>query len=487
MKKEILTIQNLAIGINDPLIEAISIGIFQGEKIGIIGPNGSGKTTLLRTLAGELDSLKGLFRVQGKIFFVPQLKTNNNELLSGGEQSKKLLREALKSQSEVVLLDEPTNHLDLGSKKELVKNIQQFKGVVICVSHDLWFLQQITNRLLIIEQGIIRSFTGSYREYQQELERNKQAHLRKKEVIFKAQRKLEHVRDKQQKVASRSEKNARKAKFDHSESRMAISNKKNAIEKISARNKKVFDEKKQDLETSLQTLQEKKRKKVSGSIVAPERKGTIIRISHANLLVRDTCIARDIDMTLVSGERMGLLGNNGSGKSSLVKAMLGQNYFRLDPVASIHPHMRIEYLDQHYGLINPEKSVTENVLGFSDADRERAHQHLSHFLFDDPLLLTKKAKWLSGGMLARLAFVMLTISPIDLLILDEPTNNLDQETVQEIIEILNDYQGAMLVISHDVDFLEKIHITKTGVMGKTFKMYQISSEASVGDLITKVL
>jgi ATPase subunit of ABC transporter with duplicated ATPase domains len=132
---------------------------------------------------------------------------------------------------------------------------------------------------------------------------------------------------------------------------------------------------------------------------------------------------------------------------------LKQVGFDLVPSAKINGRMRIEYLDQHYGLIDKEKSILDNVLDFSSVDRERAHQHLSHFLFDDSVLLNKKAKMLSGGMLARLAFVMLTIFPIDLLILDEPTNNLDQETISEIVAILNEYKGALLVISHDIGFL----------------------------------
>ncbi len=472
MKKEILNLHNVAVGISESLIEGVTLGVFQGDHIGIIGSNGSGKTTLLRSLAGEVEFLDGSFHAKGKVVLVPQLKTGDEQGMSGGEQSKKILTEALAKESDVLLLDEPTNHLDITAKKDLVKTLKEFKGVIICVSHDVWFLNQITNKLLIVENNTLRSFTGSYQEYQTELELQKGAQLRKREVVLKEQRKLEHDIKKQQQRKSRSEKSAHQAKFDRSESRMAIANKKTKIEKVSAKNKKMFDEKKEKITMSLETLEDRKRKKVSGSIIAPENKGTVVRITDASLLVGERIITQGISFSVQFGERMVLLGSNGSGKSSLIKALLEQKGFTLMPSAVISGRMRIEYLDQHYGLIDKEKSVLDNVLDFSNVDRERAHQHLSHFLFDDPVLVTKKAKMLSGGMLARLAFVMLTASPIDLLILDEPTNNLDQETITEIIELLNEYQGALLVISHDISFLEQVHITKVGVMDKVFKTYK---------------
>jgi len=170
MKKEILNLHNSTVGISEALIEGVTLGIFQGDHIGIVGPNGSGKTTLLRSLAGEIELLDGSFHAKGKVILVPQLKTNDEQEMSGGEQSKKILAEALEKNPEVLLLDEPTNHLDITAKKDLVKILREFKGIIICVSHDIWFLNQITNRLLIFEKSTLRSFKGSYEEYQQELE-----------------------------------------------------------------------------------------------------------------------------------------------------------------------------------------------------------------------------------------------------------------------------------------------------------------------------
>jgi ATPase subunit of ABC transporter with duplicated ATPase domains len=476
MKKEILSLHNASVGIHESLIQGITLGIFQGDRIGIIGLNGSGKTTLLRSLSGEVDFLEGSYHHKGKILLVSQLKTSNQAELSGGEQSKKYIQEAINTQPDILLLDEPTNHLDINSKKDLVEKLKDFPGVIICVSHDTWFLNQITNKLLIIKNESVQTFTGSYEDYKEYLKLNEDSELRKKEVVLKEQRKLEKDITKQQQRKSRAIKSAHEAKFDRSMSRMAISNKSTKIEKVSAKNKKIVDFKRGKIEEKLESFDQGVRKKVSGTINAQKNKGSILRIVNANLSVSGKFISKEISATISSGERVALLGNNGSGKSSLAKAVLKQENFVLNPIAIINGRMRVEYLDQYYGLIDKEKSVLDNVLDFSGVDRERAHQHLSHFLFDDPALLNKKAKILSGGMLARLAFVMLTIFPIDLLILDEPTNNLDQNTVLEIIDIINEYQGALLVISHDIGFLTAINIEKVWEMGKFFKTREMGQD-----------
>lgn len=487
MKKELIHIHNGSVGTHDVLIEKINLGILEGDRIGVIGANGSGKTTFLKSVAHEIDFLEGDLHTKGKIVYVPQLKTNSGTILSGGEQSKKLIQETLDQNPDILLLDEPTNHLDIHAKKKLITDLNNFKGVIICVSHDTWFLNQITNRLLIVENGHMRSFTGSYEEYQSEVLKNKDAQSRRREVVLKEKRKLENDIQHQQQRKSQSEKSAHRAKFDRSESRMAIANKKTKIEKVSAKNKKMFDEKKEQIDKSLTALDDKKRKKVSGSILAPHNKGIILRIDNADLVVAKKIFSQEISLTIETGKRIAIIGNNGSGKSSLVKAILGIKDYLLNPQAKINKRMRIEYLDQHYGLIDKEKSVLDNVVYFSNVDHERAYQHLSHFLFDDRIIIDQKAKILSGGMLARLAFVMLTITPIDLLILDEPTNNLDQDTITEIIDSINEYEGALLVISHDISFLERIKITQVVVMAERFKIHELSQEKTLDEIIEQSL
>ena len=173
------------------------------------------------------------------------------------------------------------------------------------------------------------------------------------------------------------------------------------------------------------------------------------------------------------GDRVAVMGKNGSGKSALMKAILGQSDYLLEPKPYKNPSLRFEYLDQHYSIIDLNKSVLDNAVEFSGEQVERVRQHLSHFLFGDSLEVLKKAKDLSGGMLARLAFVMLTIAPIDLLILDEPTNNLDMETIEAIKDLLLEYKGGLIVISHDLAFIERLNIQKFYSVDKTLKQVSL--------------
>ncbi|WP_016872718.1 ATP-binding cassette domain-containing protein [Chlorogloeopsis fritschii PCC 9212] len=159
---------------------------------------------------------------------------------------------------------------------------------------------------------------------------------------------------------------------------------------------------------------------------------------------------------------MAIAGANGSGKSSLAKAILDSSeeaFFESGEVL-LSPTMKAVYLDQTYALINREKTILENMQAAnSNLNYQLLRQQLGHFLFkyDD---VNKSASVLSGGELARLALAIISISEIDLLILDEPTNNLDIETVEQVVEGINEYQGALWVISHDLDFLSRINITK---------------------------
>lgn len=508
LHKQILTTHNLSIGIHDCLISQINTGIFQGDRIGIIGTNGSGKTTLLKTLAGKEDPFAGSFQSKGSLYEVVQYEHRDSDdyqetleqyvyrhglqpqqvvhfieknfhhtlvletklaTFSGGQQTMVHLAMAFLSSPDILLLDEPTNHLDTFSKKELVKMVHTFPGAILCVSHDIWFLNQISQQLWIIQEGALRFFKGSFQDYQEELSLNEQSRKRKLEVLKKEELKLQRAQVREGARAQRSEQAGKKHVQDRSTGRGAQGFFKEKAEKRKAQREKVLETKEESLLQLRDTLTRPTLKKVSGSILTHETKGGLFHVHDASLLIYDKKIISHISLNLQKGERVALVGRNGSGKSSLVKAILGRDHFIFDQKVFRNPSLRFEYLDQHYGLIDPEKSILENVIHFSGISEERVRQHLSHFLFSDSREILKKARQLSGGMLARLAFVMITITPIDLLILDEPTNNLDIETIAALKDLLLEYRGGLLVISHDQDFLDGINIQKIYEVGDTLK------------------
>jgi ATPase subunit of ABC transporter with duplicated ATPase domains len=512
MHKQIVTAQGLSIGIDHELVSNIKISVFSDDCIGIVGPNGSGKTTLLKTIAGIEESFGGSFAMHGTCYYVPQISHSKewgdstvgtyahscNVLvesvieflytkfkilyhkdwimseLSGGQQSLVVLACGFLKSPDILLLDEPTNHLDGDSKKMLVYQIKNFSGAVICVSHDVWFLNQITNHLWVISEGNIRTFSGSYHEYQEELARNQASRERRLEVAQKEKRKIDRARKQEEIRAARSKREGKKQKFDRSMSRMEIGTKKIGAENTAGKNKKKLDEADERMIEKIKSLSVQKRKSVSGTIATTSGGSGLARVRNAQLFVGGKELLHDISFDIQKGDRIAITGRNGSGKSALVKAILNMPGYILDPKPYINTNLRFEYLDQHYSIVDPEKTVIDNVVDFSGVQVERARQHLSHFLFDDSRNVLKKARELSGGMLARLAFVMLTIAPIDLLILDEPTNNLDIETITAIKELLLEYHGGLIVISHDIDFLDGIDIQKTYVVDKTLKLKSLN-------------
>lgn len=498
MQKQILTTHNLTVGIHDDLIAGIRLGVFSRDRIGIIGSNGSGKTLLLKTLSGEHEPLGGTYQLQGSVYYVAQVhgvagwagmtvldyvqscgldfavvdrfiqekfgrsydSNRKMSLLSGGQQALVVLACGFLKKPSLLLLDEPTNHLDQATKQILVKLIQDFPGAIICVSHDVWFLKEITQSLWIIQNGAIRAFTGSYTQYQDELLKNEESRDRKREVVQKEKKKLEHARDQEQVRAARSKREGKKQQADRSLARGEVGAKKMKAERVAGRNKKQLDDREEIISEKLEQLTNKKKKKVSGSIVTSDVRGSLLHIHEAALSVAGHRLIDKIDLDMQKGDRIVISGNNGTGKSALVKALLGKPGYVLDPMPYKNSAFRFEYLDQQYSIIDPEKSVLENAVSFSGEQTERVRQHLTHFLFGDSLEVLKKAKNLSGGMLARLAFVMLTMAPIDLLILDEPTNNLDIETIEQIQELLQEYRGGLIVISHDRNFVQELGIQR---------------------------
>lgn len=483
---------------NTYLLENISLSLAQGDHIGLVGCNGSGKSTLLKLLAGQLKPKTGTIKTTGSIYYLPQIDTLNSSALnttildwisifsdqwwqittlledkfttelnlaqsigslSGGELTKLWLAIAFWKQPDILLLDEPTNHLDLTALEQLRITLQAFTGAFVIVSHKPFFLNQVVNTIWEITSTKLKIYGGNYSFYRSQKETEHQAALRAHEVARKGLKRAKNSALQEQQRAAQSRQQGGKradslppiiagAWKRKAENTAGIAKQKHeaAVEKATD---KVTETKIKTTKTTRIQLEE-----------SSQKHRNLIDIQGANLKVKERLLIENIHLHISSGDRIVIAGANGSGKSSLVKAILGMKPSPavLEGEIARSSAMKVVYLDQTYELVQRNQTVLENMqLANPDLDYQLIRQQLGHFLFfnDD---VYKPASVLSGGELARLAIAMISISKIDWLILDEPTNNLDLETVNHIVDSLKVFHGALLVISHDLDFLGRIEI-----------------------------
>lgn len=496
--KQAIIISNADIGYSKTLIEKFSGSLNIGDKIGILAPNGTGKTCLLQTLNGNIELLSGSLNIHGSLFLISQvlqipediknttieqflsiqkltisqiniflqknfqksLKNTYLKNISGGEFTMLQIAMSFLINPDILLLDEPTNHLDFSARKVLLKLLKNFKGSIIFVSHDIWFLDNLANKLWIIENNLIRNFQGTYNKYKKENQLKIEGIERQKESLRKKVHKLNQSINRENTRQARSVAEGKKQSHDRSMSASERGFFTDKASDVAGKNSKKLLALFEKTKENLQQMNISKRKSLRASIITDSKKKNVYALNLCSLYINKSCLIQDIIVDQQVGDRYILFGKNGSGKSSFVKALLGIEPYHFEPKAKINSSTKIVYFDQQYNAINPEKTVLENAQLYSNVSREDLRKHLGQYLFFTEQDINQKAKNLSGGMLARLACAMITISPIDLLILDEPTNNLDIETIQELILALSQYNGALLVISHDIDFVKKLEPNK---------------------------
>ncbi|QHG15216.1 ribosomal protection-like ABC-F family protein [Nostoc sp. ATCC 53789] len=505
-KKSILLAENLAyeLSLDRTLFQKIQVSIEAGDRIALVGRNGIGKSTLLKILAGQIRPSIGSIWRNGVVYYLPQISTIRQKItaetvldflisvsdewwkieeilqtqfdtninlylpinnLSGGELTKLFLAIGLSQQPNLLLLDEPTNHMDLQSLENLRQFVQNFTGAFVIVSHKPFFLDQVIDVTWELTPDALKVYGGNFSQYREQKQIELEAALRSHEIARKELKLTQTTAMQEQQRAAQSKHNGRAKFLNGSIDRMAAgliktkaevstgTAKKKHEAAVAKANQKVAETKVKTTKVTSIQLEEKNQKRRN-----------LINIQGANLRVSERLLIQNIQLHVSSGDRIAIIGANGSGKSSLVKAILGienQTVVLDSGEVLLAPAMKAVYLDQSYELINRKYTILENMQAANaNLSYQLLRQQLGHFLFkyDD---VHKSASVLSGGELARLAIAMISISEIDLLILDEPTNNLDIETVEQMVVGINDYQGAIWVISHDLDFLSQINITQS--------------------------
>lgn len=345
--------------------------------------------------------------------------------LSGGWLRKLALARALVKQPDVLLLDEPTNHLDIDAIQWLETFLKEFTGAIVFISHDRAFIRSLATRIIDLDRGNLVSFEGSYEYYLEEKQRLLEVEeqqnalfdkkLAQEEVWIRQGIKARRTRNEGRVRALKSLRNERSARID------APKNAKMTIQSGDKSAKKVFE---------------------------------TINISYS---IPGRTLVSDFDALVARGDRIALVGPNGVGKSTLIKLMMGD----IEPdsgVVKIGENLKVAYFDQHRLALDEEQSVQDNVAeGKQEVEFNGGTRHVLSYLQDflfPPERSRTPVKALSGGEKNRLLLAKLFVRPSNLLILDEPTNDLDVETLELLEELVANYEGTVLLVSHDREFID---------------------------------
>jgi ATP-binding cassette subfamily F protein uup len=463
----LLNVHNLTLDFGDGvLFDEIDLTVKEKERIALIGRNGSGKSTLLKIFAGEVEPDRGDIAIAKgvKISYLPQeiptfshervadvlfsgsgqeehgdsnivslLKLSPEERmshLSAGAKRRVLLGKALAADPDILLLDEPTNHMDIESILLLEKILQGFRKTVIMVSHDRMLVKRFARRIIDLDRGRLGSWDCDYETY-----------LKRKEEALHAE--AEGWRKFDKKLAEEEAwiRQGIKARRTRNEGRVK--------ELIDMRRQRSIRR-----ELTGNVKMEAQEAHISGKLVAEIKN---IEFSYQP----DKPIVNDFSTTIMRGDRVGIVGNNGAGKSTLLNVILGE----LQPDAGnirLGTNLDIAYYDQLRNTLDEEKSVVDNIVMGEGTDtvmingrRKHVIGYLQDFLFS-PVRSRCKVKVLSGGEKNRLLLARLFTLPFNLLVLDEPTNDLDVETLELLEELLLNYKGTLLMVSHDREFLNNV-------------------------------
>ena len=427
---------SLAFG-GPPVLDRVSLSVSRGLRAALTGRNGEGKSTLMKVIAGMREADSGeIVRAPGlKVAYVGQ-DVSAIDGRSGGQSRRARLEEALLSQPDLLLLDEPTNHLDTEAIDWLEAMLKRMRdSAVLLVTHDRRFLRRVATSIFDLDRGELAGWPCDYTTFVK-----RKADLLADEAVY-WERKSKKLREEEAWI-----RRGVKARTTRNEGRVA------ALKKLRAE----FAARRARVGTATMRL----------DTAAPggERVLKVEKLSFAYPGGRP--IVSDFTADILRGERIGILGRNGAGKTTLLNLLTG----RLAPSSgSVTPGTGVEmaFLDQLRGELKDDLTVGENIA--SDRDevvvggvRKHVYSYLADFLFP-PERVRTPVKALSGGERARLMLAKLFLRPANLLVMDEPTNDLDIETLELLEEQLLAYRGTLLLVSHDREFLDNV-VTSTFVL-----------------------
>lgn len=356
---------------------------------------------------------------------------------SGGVRRRVMLAQALVSDPDLLLLDEPTNHMDLTAITWLEDFLKEFKGALIFITHDRTFLKHLATRIIELDRGVLTSFPGDYEYY-----------LRKKQELLEIELRENAKFDKKLAEEEAWIRKGIKARRTRNEGRVR------ALQDLRKQRSQRFEH------------QGKANLNVDSGDESGKR---VINLQHVSFTYGEHKIIDDLSTRIMRGDRIGIIGPNGSGKSTLLKIILGE----LKPdsgTVTIGTKLQLAYFDQQREILDPEKTVRDNISegrDYIDIKGRSRHviSYLKDFLFP-PQRIDSPVRILSGGERNRLLLARLFTKPANMLVLDEPTNDLDVDTLELLEDLLSEYDGTLLLVSHDRAFLDNV-VTSTLVFEDT--------------------
>lgn len=490
--------------IGENLLENLTFEIQEGECVAILGRNGCGKTTLFNILTGQMDYDSGevyvnpnkklglisqiprfpagftvedvlrsafadILRIRQKMELLecemangasdaqlreydtltnrfqtgggydmdvevdkicnglgitPEQRIQEFTSLSGGEKTRVNLARLLLEKTDILLLDEPTNHLDLNSVEWLEQYINTFKGTVLTISHDRYFIDQVADRVIEITEGHAEFYSGNYSFYMDEKQARFDLQLKQYEQEQAKLKQLGYTVERMKGWGINNRTLYRRA--------MSIQHRMERIRK---------------------TEKPKKERTMKASFGEKEFSGDIVfKMKNVSKSFGDRVLFTDVNLTVEGGERIALLGDNGTGKTTFIKCLLGDE----DCAGKIQfgPTVKFGYLPQIIHFDHPERSLYDTMLYEKNCTPQTARDRLGAFLFQGEDVF-KQVGNLSGGEQSRLRLCMLMDEKINLLILDEPTNHLDIASREWVEAAIEEFEGVLLFVSHDRYFIEK--------------------------------
>jgi ATPase subunit of ABC transporter with duplicated ATPase domains len=462
-----ISLENVGVSFNEGVcFEGVFTSINSGCRVGIIGDNGAGKSSLLRVISGELTPSQGAIKSKGKTVLVPQIIRDFPDL-SGGQRFNKSLSLAFSYKPDFLLLDEPTNHLDVKNKNSLMKMINNFSGGVIVASHDEQLLRNCINTFWHICSGKINIFSGHYDDYIQSLSQKRNTLLSDIDQI-KKDKKLAHKSLMKEQARS-------KASADHGKKLVAqkrwipaIANAKASTASLTAGKKNAaLVEKRRTLSDELSNLKVAQTITPTFSLNAKAvGNKTLLYISQGCAGYLDKKVLENLTLSLAATQHLAITGDNGSGKTTLFKAILNDPSIIKSGIWDVPDRCDIGYLDQNYSDLYDDKTVFENIEPLMAGQTYiQIRNLLMDFLFKKNEEVNKPVTFLSGGQRARLALCKIAAASPKLLLIDEITNNIDIQTKNHCAQVLRNYPGAMMIISHDESFLESIAVGERFLLG----------------------